>query len=121
MMCVRSLCVVQITTMLLTYSLGVRAMVVIITVINVVWAFIWFYLAHRLTAYSPWMFLKDILPFALAAAAVMTVTFLATRGITTLWLLLAARVMLAALLYFLVMKVARVKILDECIAFLQRR
>lgn len=120
-LCTLSLCVVQITTMLLTYSLGVRAMVVIITVINVVWAFIWFYLAHRLTAYSPWMFFKDILPFALAAAAVMGVTFLATRGITTLWLLFAARVMLAALLYFLVMRVARVKILDECIAFLRRR
>lgn len=115
------LCVVQITTLLLTFRWGVSTMVVLITLINVVWAFVWFFLAHRLIAYSLWMFLKDIVPFALAAAAVMVATFFITKGITTLWLLLIVRILLAALLYFAVMKVARVKILDECIAFILHR
>lgn len=115
------LCVVQIVTMLVIYPLGVTPMVVVITLINVVWAFVWFFLAHRLIAYSPGMFLKDIVPFALAASAVMAVTYFVTKTITTMWVLLVARILLAAVLYFVVMKVARVKILDECIAFILRR
>ena len=33
----------------------------------------------------------------------------------------AFSILLAAVLYFVIMKVARVKILDECIAFILRR
>jgi O-antigen/teichoic acid export membrane protein len=116
-----ALCTVQIFSMLLAYHWGVTAMVIIITILNVVWAFVWFFLTRRLIAYSLWMFLCDIVPFALAATAVMAVTFYVTNGIATLWLLLVVRILLAAVLYFVVMKLARVKILDECIAFILHR
>ena len=39
----------------------------------------------------------------------------------SLWLLLISRVVLVALLYFLIMKAARAKILDESLAFLFRK
>lgn len=116
-----ALCVVQISSMLLAYHWGVTAMVSIIALINMLWAFVWFFFAHRLIAYTFVMFLKDIVPFALAAAGVMTITYLVTKSITVLWLLLLSRVVVAALLYFVVMKVAHVKILDECLQFIRRK
>ena len=51
----------------------------------------------------------------------MTVTGLVTAPISSLWLLLAARVVLAVVLYYAVMRVAKVKILDECVSFILKR
>ena len=65
--------------------------------------------------------LRDMMPFALAAAAVMTATHFATTTITNLCLLLVARIVLAAVLYYAVMRIARVQILLECEQFLMRR
>ena len=46
---------------------------------------------------------------------------MATAGITNLTCLLLARVVMAAVLYFVVMKIARVAILDECIRFVLKK
>lgn len=64
-------------------------------------------------------FLKDILPFALAAAAISLCTWAATAQVPGLWLRLAARVALAAALYYGVMRVAGAHILEECMQFLK--
>lgn len=47
----------------------------------------------------------------------MTLTGIATQAITNLWLLLLSRIVLAVVLYYAVMKVARVQILKECEQF----
>jgi hypothetical protein len=49
----------------------------------------------------------------------MLATGYLTASITSLWLLLLCRVVLAAILYLLVMKVARAKILDETLDFVR--
>jgi hypothetical protein len=67
------------------------------------------------------MFLADILPFALTALGVMTVTHLLTMGIDNIWLLLLTRVVTAALLYYLVMRLAGATILKECLAFIRKK
>ena len=64
------------------------------------------------------LFLKDILPFALAAATSLC-TWAATAQVPGLWLRLAARVALAAALYYGVMRVAGAHILVECMQFLK--
>ena len=51
----------------------------------------------------------------------MIATGYLTSSITNLWLLLLCRVILAALLYLLVMKVARAKILDETLDFVKNK
>ncbi len=119
--CTVSLSVVQILLMLLLYPYGIHVMVYVYVALTILWMFIWYGLAYRFLGYKPWDFLKDLCPFLLAALAVMTVTHFATMAITNLYLLLLARVVMAAGLYYLVMKVARVKILDECIGFLKRK
>ncbi len=117
--CTVSLSVVQILLMLLLYPYGIHVMVYAYVVLTILWMFIWYGLAYRFLGYKLWDFLKDLCPFLLAALVVMTVTHFATMAITNLYLLLLARVVMAAGLYYLVMKVARVKILDECIGFLK--
>lgn len=116
-----SLGVLQIALMMVLYPYGIRNMVIAYVLLNVMWLFVWHYFTWRLTGYTLGMFLKDIMPFALAATGVMVVTGLMTQTISTLWLLLLARIIIAALLYFVIMKIARVKILEECLAFIKHK
>ena len=51
----------------------------------------------------------------------MVLTGLLTRSISSLILLLTARILLSALLYYVVMRLARVKILDECTSFVLQK
>ena len=117
--CTVSLSIIQIILMLLLYPYGIHVMVYAYVALTVVWMFIWYGLAYRFIAYKPWNFIRDLFPFLLAALAVMSVTYFATKSIGNLYLLLLARVLMAAGLYYIVMRAARVKILDECIGFLK--
>ena len=41
------------------------------------------------------------------------------QGISQMWLLLMVRVIVAAALYYIVLRLLHVKILDECVAFVR--
>ena len=119
--CTVSLSVTQIVLMLFLWPYGIRLMVSVYVALTIIWMFVWYALAYRYISYRPLDFLKDTCPFLLAALGVMSLTYLATAGITNLACLLLARVVMAAVLYFVVMKVARVAILDECIRFVLKK
>ena len=91
-----------------------RFMVIAYTVINVLWLFVWHYFTYKLTNYSIAMLLRDILPFAFSALGVMVITYYATLQITNLYIFLLLRMIIAATLYYVIMRLAHVKILDEC-------
>lgn len=110
----------QIAALILLHPHGIGQMVKAYVALNLVWLFVWFFFAHRLTTYRLFHFLKDILPFALAAAGVMAVTGLVTSSIDNLWLLLLSRIVLATLLYLGVMRLAGAQILKESIAFFRK-
>lgn len=97
---------------------GIYAMVSAYTLLNIVWVFVWHFFTQRLMGYRLLSFLKDILPFALTAAAVMAVTGFVTQSIENLWILLLSRVVIAALLYYSVMRISGAVILKECLAFI---
>lgn len=119
--CTFSLGVVQIAAMLLLYPLGIRLMVVAYMLLNTSWLAVWLFFVRRLTGYGYRMFLCDVMPFALAAAAVMGVAYAATLPLTSQWALLVSRFAIAVALYYAVMKAARVKILAECERFVFKR
>ena len=102
-------------------SYGIHVMVYTYVSLTVLWMFIWYGLSYRFIGYKPLDFMKDICPFFLTALAVMTITYLVTMSIENLVLLLLVRIVMAASLYYLVMKIARVKILDECVNFILRK
>jgi O-antigen/teichoic acid export membrane protein len=116
-----SLGVVQIVVMLLVWPYGIRVMVMVYVALQLLWFFIWYSQVARFLSYGLLMLLQDIMPFALAAAAVMAATFWLTLGIGNLWLLLGCRVLLAALFYYGIMRLAKVQILQECQDFLLKR
>jgi len=89
--------------------------------INVVWLFVWQMFASRMVGYRLLTMLRDIVPFMLISLAVMVVTYWATRAIGDLRLLLVARILVAALLYGLTMKLSRARIFEECIDFIRNR
>lgn len=108
--------------MVLAFSdYGVRTLVIGFTILQLIWVFVWHFFVWRITGYTLGMFLWDILPFAVTAASVMLTVHFLTRSIESEPLLLATRVPLAAILYYLVMKCARAKVLDECTTFILQR
>ena len=63
----------------------------------------------------------DILPYMLASAGVMAITYFATCFISNNIILLTARMIIAGLIYFLIMKLAHVEILNECLKFAKHK
>lgn len=113
--------IAQIITMMVVWRYGIRNMVMAYVALNLLWLFVWQYFNKKLVGYQLWMFLKDILPFALAALGVMAVAYFVTMGIQQLFLLLLSRIVLAVLLYYGVMRLAGAAILEECMGFIKRK
>ena len=112
---------IVIATVLACHSLGFTAMVIGFAAINVVWLFVWQMFASRMVGYRLLTMLRDIVPFMLISLAVMVVTYWVTCAIGDLRLLLVARILVAALLYGLTMKLSRARIFEECIDFIRNR
>lgn len=117
--------------MLALWREGIYTMVIAYTILNIFWVFVWHFFAHRLMGYRLIDFVKDIMPFAIVAAADMIVTgwcssmiVCALRSVgeyAALWLLLISRTIIAALIYFAVMRLSGAVILKECIAFITKK
>ena len=122
--------VLQIVLMVSLWRQGIYVMVIAYTLLNIGWMFVWHVFVRRLMGYRLLAFLKDIVPFALAAAGVMVVTYFLTEFIVysllftddylKLWVLLLSRVIMATALYLIVMRVAGAVILKECLAFIKK-
>ena len=124
--------VLQIALMVGLWRQGIMVMVVAYALLNIAWMFVWHFFVRRLMGYRLTDFLKDILPFALAAAFVMGLTWLITYQFTVyslrftddylrLWILLISRVVMAMLLYYGVMRIAGAVILKEVMAFIKKK
>ena len=124
--------VLQLIVILLFYREGITTMVVAYTIFNIVWLAAWQPFARRIIGLRTIDLLKDVLPFMLIAAAVMTITHFVTQwaivnyqlSIIHYQLLLAllfARILLAVVLYYAVMRLLRVAIMQECLQFIRRR
>ena len=118
--CTFTLGLVQIATMVMIWPMGIRTMVIAYTLLNTSWLLVWLFFVRRLIGYGYWMFFCDVMPFALAAAGVMVVAYVATMPLSNLIALLISRFIIAVVLYYVVMKIARVKILAECERFVKR-
>ena len=118
--CTFTLGLVQIATMIMIWPMGIRTMVIAYTLLNTSWLLVWLFFVRRLIGYGYWMFFCDVMPFALAAAGVMGVAYVATMPLSNMIALLVTRFIIAVVLYYAVMKLARVKILAECERFVKR-
>lgn len=117
-------CLLGLAQLALLYTLwpyGLRVMVCVFVAVNLLWVPIWFFFLKRLTGYRWTSFFADFAPFALSSFGVMGLTYLLTCGLENDYLLLSSRILIAALLYYAVMRIAKVKILDECQQFVLQK
>ena len=113
--------VLQVAIVMALHSYGIEAMVGAYTVFNIVWLGVWLASAGRLIGLRASEFLADVGPFAVAAAAVMGVAWALALPVEGVALRLLLKVVVAAALYFVVMRAARVQILQECMEFVKKR
>lgn len=121
--------ILQIAIIIAFHSYGIVTMVIAYTAFTIAWLGIWHIFAKRLIGIRYRDLFKDIAPFMLASAGVMVITHYLTTllsnniipYIASPYILLPLRIAIAAALYYAVMKLARVKIMDECINYIRRK
>ena len=113
--------ILQFVLIFATYQQGILMVVYAYSILNVVWLLAWQFFAHRMIGLRLVHVLKDTLPFALISGAVMVASHFATMQFDNVYLLLTLRIVMAAVLYVGIMKLLRVKIMDECIKFLFKK
>ena len=112
---------IMLTAVIACHSLGIKAMVIAFACINILWLLAWQVFANRLIGYRFFSMFRDLLPFMLIALAVMVVTYFVTLHISNMLMLLVARVLIAAALYFITMKLLQARILEDCIEFIRSK
>ena len=105
---------------LFCHQYGIQTMVIAYTLFIIVWLLVWQWMMKRVAGLRFLDVAKDILPFMLCAAATMVVTYFMTRSLQNIYLLLLVRLLVSATIYFCIMKLLKVQILEECIAFCKR-
>lgn len=116
--------VLQIGFILLCYYMFSQSILVVVTVYSlfmVLWLVAWQAVAKYLIDLKWIEAILDIVPFMVITVAVFALTHLATFWIENNVLLLIAKVLVGAILYIAVMKLAKVKIFAECWDFLRKK
>ena len=114
----------QIGLILLCYYFFSQSILVIVAVYSVfiiVWLAAWQAVASRLIDLKWTEAIMDIAPFLLITVALFTITHFATMWIKGNVALLIAKVVVGAVLYIAVMKIAKVKIFAECWDFIGKK
>jgi O-antigen/teichoic acid export membrane protein len=111
----------QLGVILAFYQQGITTMVMAYTTFNILWLLMWMIFAKRIIGLRIVDTAKDMLPFVLCGGVVMLITYYSTRMIANIYLLLAVRVVIAAALYYGVMRLLNVVILRECLQYIFKK
>lgn len=106
---------------LFCHRFGIQTMVIAYTLFTIAWLLVWQMMIRRIAGLRFLDVAKDVIPFMLCAAATMVVTYYLTVALQNIYLLLVVRLFVSATLYFLIMRILKVQILDECLAFVKRK
>ena len=111
----------QLGVILAFYQQGITTMVMAYTTFNILWLLMWMIFAKRIIGLRILDTAKDMLPFVLCGGVVMLITYYSTRMIANIYLLLTVRVVIAAALYYGVMRLLNVVILRECLQYIFKK
>lgn len=116
--------VLQIGLILLCYYLFSKSIIVVVAVYSIfmiLWLAAWQVVAKHLIDLKWKEAFLDIAPFLLITVTVFAITYFSTLWIHNKVLLLITKVFIGAILYIIVMKLAKVKIFVECWEFLSKK
>jgi len=111
--------VLNISIVLACYKFGLQAMVIAFSCVNILILAAWQYVAYKYMGLSWTDVVKDIIPFGAIAAATMVVTYIVTLSISNIYILLVSRIVVAAVIYYILMRFLHVSILRECMKFIK--
>lgn len=109
---------VQTTTLFLSQSYGIHTMVCAFAALNAAWLGVWFYFVHKEIGLRLREAIADTLPFAAIAAGTMVATAWVTSPVNNLYLLFILKIVMAAVLYMLLMRLSGSVIFKECTNYL---
>lgn len=113
--------VLQVAALCVTYRWGLSTMLMVYVGLNVGWLFVWQWFARRQTGLAFRQALADVLPYLVAAAAVVAVAGWAASAIASVWLSLAVKISVAAALYVLIMWVSGSVVFREAWRYVRTR
>ena len=113
--------ILQLIVMLVLCPYGIYTMVCVYASINVTWLFVWHYFVHKEIKLNLLQALKDIIPYAGIAIAVMTFTYWATLNLKNIYLLMIAKIFIAASLYTGITWLSGSATFKECVGYLRKK
>ncbi len=113
-----SFCLMQTLVLYLLHPYGVRAMVVVYVILNILWLPVWHYFVRRIIRVTLWQAVLDILPFVASAAAAICAASAAVWLIEDIYLRFFIKIFVAILTYVGIMKMLRVVVFQESLDFL---
>ena len=113
--------VLTLALLLTLHPYGISNMIIAYCIFNGLWLFVWHFFAKKEIEIKLQMFLIDTIPYLFMAAIVMIATYHVTLIIENIFVLLVARILIAALLYIGIAWIARSKELYEITNFLFKR
>ncbi len=96
---------------------GIRAMIYYFITLNATWLLVWQFFARRLIGLRFRQAVADVAPFLLLSFLSMTMAWWVTRSVENLYMLLAGKILVAALCYVGALWILRARILRESIAY----
>lgn len=91
--------ITQLASIIMLYHYGIHVMIISYVSINIFWMFIWHIFVWRAIHLNIFSAIKDIIPFAIIAAVVMTITYFTTKEIPNIYIMLIAKIIVASILY----------------------
>lgn len=114
----------QLVTVLVLIQFGsdIRAMVIVNVCINIGWLFVWQRFARRFILLTLRMLVSDLFPFLLSALVACAAGWSASLAMGgPLLVTFLTKIIVAALCYFLVMKLTHARIMEECTDYLFKK
>jgi len=113
--------IVQLIAALLMLQHGVLNMVIVYVSINITWIFINYIFANRLIQYKFIHMLMDIIPFLISATIAISSAHYITSFLENMYIVLCAKIIIAAGIYIAIMKLTNAKIFQESIAYILKK
>jgi len=107
----------QIAVVIITYSFGIYAMVISFILSNFIGLAIWHYFVRQLTGLRLREVLKDILPYLAVTLLCFAITWLITKSIQNIYILVISKILISAIFYIFAMKISRSVIFQESMEY----
>lgn len=109
----------QLAMIYLTHHWGIYVMVISYILVYFIMFLVWNAFAYRLIGIRIGMLLKDILPYLFVVFVTFSIAWLLTKEIENIYIVFFLKIIISAVIYFLIMKLCGAVVYKESISFLK--